>query len=40
MSHSNKSVVNTKEPVRYTDKLIEKTTDTNYKKYSQLTRKI
>ena len=28
MSASNESVVNTKEPVRYTNKLIKKTTDT------------
>ena len=27
MSHSNESVVNTKEPVIYTNKLIKKTTD-------------
>jgi len=28
MSHSNESVFNTKEPVRYTNKLFKKTTDT------------
>jgi len=27
MSYSNESVVNTKEPARYTNKLIKKTTD-------------
>jgi len=30
MSQSNESVVNTNEPVRYTDKIIKKTTDTTY----------
>jgi len=28
-----------KEPVRYTDKLVKKTTDTNYREYLQLTKK-
>jgi len=41
MSHSNESVCLTqKEPVRYTNKLIKKTTDTNYTEYLQLTKKI
>jgi len=40
MSHSNESVVNIKEPVRYTNKLIKKTTDTNYREYLQLTKEI
>jgi len=40
MSHSNESVVNTKEPVRYTNKLIKKTTDTNYREYLQLTKNL
>ena len=40
MSHSNESVCLTqKEPVRYTNKLIKKTTDTNYTEYLQLTKK-
>jgi len=28
MSHSKESVLNTKEPVKYTNKLLKKTTDT------------
>ena len=31
MSHINESVVNKKNPVRYTNKLIKKTTETNYR---------
>jgi len=40
MSHSNESALNTKEPVRYTNKLIKKTIDTNYREYLQLTKEI
>ena len=39
MSHSNVSVLNTKEPVRFANKLIKKTTDINYREYLQLTNK-
>jgi len=40
MSHSNESVVNTKEPVRYTNKLIKKTTDTKLQRILAVNKKI
>ena len=33
MPHSNESVLTQKEPVRYINKLIKKTSDTNYREY-------
>jgi len=39
MSHSNESVVNTKRTKKIHQKLIKKTTDTNYREYLQLTKK-
>ena len=42
MSHSNESVLNTKEPVKYrpTNKLIEKTTDTKLQRTLAVDKKI
>jgi len=40
MSHSNESVANTKRTIEFSNKLIKKTTDTNYREYSQRTKKI
>jgi len=39
MSHSNESVVNTKEPVIYTNKLIKKTTDTKLQRILAVNKK-
>jgi len=39
MSHSNESVFNTKEPVRYTNKLFKKTTDTKLQRILAVNKK-
>ena len=39
MSHSNESVLNTKRTVRYTNKLIKKTTDTKLQKILAVNKK-
>ena len=40
MSHSKESALNTKEPIRYINKLIFKQPTKNYREYLQLTIKI